>query len=332
MTRPGVRVRALAARWCSAKTMERLIDPAIADLQVEYEDALRQGSRWRARRAWIAGHWALVTAVAWHAASVMARSLSALTVDDWRIVIRTSAFALLASGLFVVALSAPPVLHELSRVGTDSWPLVPYMLPQTVPFAIPLGIPFAIVIGAKRRGISQGLRALVLLLAVLASVASFASLSWLLPAAGQAYRVAVAQQASAGSRAVWISRGPNEMTLAELRDAVVVKRQQGELFALRNAVWRLELTYHRRFALASAPLVLAIVALAVVHRLGDRQKLAIWVNCSAVTAYWLFMYAAERSHAAPAIVAWAPTVTILALTMAIARLVPPPADVRPISA
>jgi hypothetical protein len=33
MTPPGTRLRALAARLCAARTMERLVDPAIADLQ-----------------------------------------------------------------------------------------------------------------------------------------------------------------------------------------------------------------------------------------------------------------------------------------------------------
>ena len=40
MRPPGTRLRALAARLCAAITMERLVDPAIADLQAEYEEAI----------------------------------------------------------------------------------------------------------------------------------------------------------------------------------------------------------------------------------------------------------------------------------------------------
>ena len=49
MTPPGTRLRALAARLCAAITMERLVDPAIADLQAEYEEASRTGPGWRRR-------------------------------------------------------------------------------------------------------------------------------------------------------------------------------------------------------------------------------------------------------------------------------------------
>jgi hypothetical protein len=49
MTGPGLRLRALAARFCNTQTMNRLIDPTIADLQTEYIDARRRGAIWSAR-------------------------------------------------------------------------------------------------------------------------------------------------------------------------------------------------------------------------------------------------------------------------------------------
>lgn len=52
----GTRLRALAARLFAASTMERLVDPAIADLQAEYEEALRSGPKWRSRWVWFVGH------------------------------------------------------------------------------------------------------------------------------------------------------------------------------------------------------------------------------------------------------------------------------------
>ena len=36
---PGRTLHRLAARLCSAKTLERIVEPAIADLQKEYADA-----------------------------------------------------------------------------------------------------------------------------------------------------------------------------------------------------------------------------------------------------------------------------------------------------
>jgi hypothetical protein len=44
MTPPGTRLRALAARLLDARTVEYLVDPAIADVHAEYEDASRRGS------------------------------------------------------------------------------------------------------------------------------------------------------------------------------------------------------------------------------------------------------------------------------------------------
>ena len=47
--------------------MERLIDPAIADLQAEYEEAARAGAAWRRRWIWLRGHIAFVTMIVVHA-------------------------------------------------------------------------------------------------------------------------------------------------------------------------------------------------------------------------------------------------------------------------
>ena len=46
----------MASRVCSARTMERLIDPVIADLQAEYAEAIRDGRTWRSWVALIVGY------------------------------------------------------------------------------------------------------------------------------------------------------------------------------------------------------------------------------------------------------------------------------------
>ena len=40
---PGVRLRVIASRLCGAQTMERVIDPLIADLQLEHAEAVTRG-------------------------------------------------------------------------------------------------------------------------------------------------------------------------------------------------------------------------------------------------------------------------------------------------
>ena len=66
MTAPGTRLRKLAARLCAPTTMERLVDPAIADLQAEYEEASRTGSGWRRPWIWMRGHIAFFTMIVVH--------------------------------------------------------------------------------------------------------------------------------------------------------------------------------------------------------------------------------------------------------------------------
>lgn len=53
---PGTRLRALAARLLRPSTMDYLVDPAIADMQAEYEDASRRGLSWRKRWICLRGH------------------------------------------------------------------------------------------------------------------------------------------------------------------------------------------------------------------------------------------------------------------------------------
>ena len=72
MTPPGTRLRALATRLCTPITMERLVDPAIADLQAEYEEASRTGPAWRRRWIWLRGHLAFVAMIVVHARAARA--------------------------------------------------------------------------------------------------------------------------------------------------------------------------------------------------------------------------------------------------------------------
>jgi len=67
MRPPGTRLRAVAARLFAANTMNYLIDPAIADMQAEYEDASRRGLTWRKRWICLRGHLAFFTMIVAHA-------------------------------------------------------------------------------------------------------------------------------------------------------------------------------------------------------------------------------------------------------------------------
>ena len=66
MRPPGTRLRAVAARLFAANTMDYLIDPAIADMQAEYEDASRRGLTWRKRWICLRGHVVFVKLIVAH--------------------------------------------------------------------------------------------------------------------------------------------------------------------------------------------------------------------------------------------------------------------------
>ena len=66
MRPPGTRLRAVAARLFAANTMDYLVDPAIADMQAEYEDASRRGLTWRKRWICVRGHLAFFKMIVAH--------------------------------------------------------------------------------------------------------------------------------------------------------------------------------------------------------------------------------------------------------------------------
>ena len=75
---PGTRLRALAEHLFDRTTIERLIDPAIADLQCEHADAVRHGRLWRARRVRVAGVIAFCKVATWAAFTKESRGARAI--------------------------------------------------------------------------------------------------------------------------------------------------------------------------------------------------------------------------------------------------------------
>ncbi len=72
MTLPGGRLRALAARLLDARTVEYVVDPAIADVQAEYEDASRRGLAWRKRWICLRGYLSFFAMIVAHGRAVRA--------------------------------------------------------------------------------------------------------------------------------------------------------------------------------------------------------------------------------------------------------------------
>src|SRR6185436_13083079 len=72
MRPPGTRLRAVAARLLDASTVEYLVDPALADMQAEYEDASRRGLAWRKRWICLRGYFSFFAMIVAHGRAVRA--------------------------------------------------------------------------------------------------------------------------------------------------------------------------------------------------------------------------------------------------------------------
>jgi len=99
MKQPGARLRAIAARLYCADTMDRLVDPTLADLQAEYENAGSSNRKWESRRILLLGQVALIRVMAAHGGMQAMGFLRYSTREDRRALIR----ALSASIVIMVA-------------------------------------------------------------------------------------------------------------------------------------------------------------------------------------------------------------------------------------
>jgi hypothetical protein len=313
MTRPGTRLRSLAARLLNRSTMERLIDPAIADLQHEHDDAIRRGLVWRDRLIRLAGYFAF-----WKVAVIAAagHALHERTTADDRAVGRTVVFSLVAIIALTTILIWPP-LSTFHRPGTvTTFRLVLCLVPQAVAIALPLGLVFGILLGLRDRTSTTRVQWTVTALGIFGSAVAFVIVAWLMPAGNQAFRELVA-----GTRLV---RGLNELTLGELASADptrVMRLISGGVTARRLA-WE----FHLRVALACAPLALGLFSLGVT---AARRKDYGPVTMSAAAliaafGYYVLLFTARQRFLqsewlAPEVAAWVPNLVFLAIAQLLFR-------------
>lgn len=200
MMLPGRALHRLAARLCSPNTFRHVVEPAIADLQNEYAEAATLG---RVMRGWalMRGYFAILQVMAMCACGVPAAS-----DDERHTIVRTIAWAFALTMGFVALLMLPPMTIVNGRF---SEVLLVGLVPQAVPLAIPLGLTFGIACGMARRTRTGAVTKAILVCAVFASLVSFATMGWLMPAANQAWRESVARSKGIAGT---LTKGPAEMT------------------------------------------------------------------------------------------------------------------------
>jgi Lipopolysaccharide export system permease LptF/LptG len=181
MIRPGDRLRAMAARIFDQRTMARVVDPLVADLQLEYAEAIRHGLVWRSRWTLAAGYFVFLKTIAVCGAEGAIRSLGGWTIDDRSAMSRTLGFSVTAIAAATVMLAIPP-LFKARFVPLDPKLLV-YLIPQALVLAVPIGATLGILLGLRGHIVSRRSTGAVLACASLCSLVCLAMLAWILPLA-----------------------------------------------------------------------------------------------------------------------------------------------------
>ena len=302
-------LRARAARWSSARTMERVIEPALTDVQTEYEAAAQDGRLWRSRWICIAGHAAFLKVLAWVIAERALDALRGATARDRHALGRTFAVFAAVTALATGLLTLPPLLDEWSRPSVTLW-LAILPIPQALPLCIPVGLTFGILWGLGRVAASRRSRALVFVAAVVSCVVSFATIAWVMPAANQAYRQSIA--------GITIAKGANELTLIEL--GRLIESGQDASIGMGSPRGRrsVAMAYHVRWALSLAPFVLSVFALVWTRRQRGRVSI-VAVGCAMTVGYYLVLFLAGRVYTfdramSAVAAAWAANVAFLMLS------------------
>jgi hypothetical protein len=308
MTRPGTRLRELAQRLCSRTAMERLIDPALADLQHEYEQAAQGGRVWRGRWIRLAG-----CAVFWKLTviAVARYPLRQRTETDERTVWRTVVFSAAAVSVLTAILLLPALRTVRHRDVVTTARLVLFLVPQALAIAIPVGLVFGVLFGLRGRVATARTQRTIVGLGLASSAAAFIVVAWLLPIGNQAFR-----ELAAGRRVV---RGVNELTLGEL-GSVDASLIWGGVTPRRQA-WE----FHFRVALAFAPLALNLMSLGLMTATRRRYgRVAMAVAASTVAfGYYVLLFTARQDALdgwlSPILAAWAPNLVCLAVALTLLK-------------
>ena len=216
-------------------------------------------------------------------------------------------------------LAAVPFFDLVSVTDPNSTKLALYLIPQAIPLSIPVGLTFGILWGLGRVAASYPARTLLLLVAVISSVVSFAMLAWVVPVSNQAFRVSIAGRP--------VSKGANELTLRELGQLLEPGAHEPMAVSAPAGIRSLALNYHTRWALASAPSVLAFFAIALTSGRKRGRIVLLLAGSLAILGYCLVMYTARglglnRTLSAFA-AAWAPNAALLILSVAVMKLSSP---------
>ena len=297
------RVVSVLASVLAPETVERVVLPTLADVDVEAVDAKIRGAR---RRCYVLlrGYGALVQALALVAVMTLGgRPMSRNEGPLGSVGATLLSVGVLAVTFFLIEASH---MYDLS-----SWAL---LVPQALGIAIPVGVLFGVALGCA----SDVERALIwsrkrlLSLTALAMTASLILTLWLIPVANQAFRTSAASRAT--GRLVVPEKGPNEMTLVEIRKALSRREPNS------RESQSLSRSSQIRFALPAACFVFTVAGLAIVSIAPRRVFLRVALSlCVAIGYGAVFMGGqkwAQSTTVSQTAAVWWPNILLLILAVA----------------
>jgi lipopolysaccharide export LptBFGC system permease protein LptF len=294
-------VRRLLARICSDETMARVVDPTLGDVRFE-----------NGRLTW-RGCLALARALTIHVVASLPGALSRLWSDDEHALPRAVVAGTVTTLMLGALLILPPVVEIPAgdRLGPlrTIWLLAPQALGLTLPASLLVAIPVAFRRAARpRRVMVSGLA-----LSIVCAVATIVVINWIMPEANQTWREEVSAHLG---RPVHLERGPNELTLHELRERIEdLRLTPGGVRLARS----LEHTYQMRLMLAMIAVPLGVLAVAIALSIRGRI-MSVLAGIGAMVAYVCILFPLEfaglglmrRFEALPpAVVVWGPAVALV---------------------
>jgi hypothetical protein len=315
MTKPGARLRSVASRVFDAAAMEFVIDPALADLQLECLEA--QG-RHRPQLAWIylRAHASFWSAVVAHLVRTWADGPIGERPENTRTRLIFTSVTVTILVMTAVAVVTPFTMTNVSiarlrtAFGGNIARALALLIPSAVPIAIPSGLLFGTIRGLRRRPAARSIRGMILALGIGGMLLSGAMMEWVIPATNQAYRVALFRDGKAARPEP--AKGSNELTWGELREQLARLNGVGNSAEARE----LRLAYQTRLAFILTPVLFAMLAALLAGR--PRRREAAIVSSIGLLAYVGYYFIGFNPLVAagtlsPVTVAWSPNVVTLIL-------------------
>jgi lipopolysaccharide export LptBFGC system permease protein LptF len=197
----------------------------------------------------------------------------------------------------VLVLDLPYLSHFRIPVDARRWLLMAlFLAPQALVIAVPVGLTVGMVIGARSR-VSSRILPVVLALALLGSIVTFAVNGWVVPASNQAFRFTVAQRE--------VRRGASELNFVQLHS----------LMGASGDRWDVAVNYYARFAVSCSPMAFALFGVWSATLSRVNRRLLVVATACAYVALFLLVDPQQAKAFPPFMVAWFPTTSIVALAL-----------------